>query len=294
MKKYIFIILAVVFAVTFTILPAAATETDFDTIVELETIAEGEEVSFVADTSVEEITVMDESEIESFAVIDGSMSLSEVILAIAERCGISVEEAEKMVTDIRVIGDRYLGGNDLWLRVTEDMEEHPAKWTLFGVLILIVLFLIGVLIKRVISDAVSTQRMKVALERIDEAINGDEKDENGRALSIRAMINEKNGHIDLLEKENGELKAKTEELTQVIDTLKTAIGKVEVNSDTSLKLTEETMLRVIQLINIAMDRKIPLTSKEFRDLWYTHTQGKIKEIYEEGSHGGEAGTVSQA
>lgn len=234
-------------------------------------------------------------EYEGTIEIDDTMSLSEVILAVADRCGISVEEAEKMVADIRVIGDRYLGENDLWVRISADMEEHPAKWTMLGLLLATVFVLIGVLIKRVINDAMTNQRMKVALENLDKALNGDEKDENGKALSIRAMIGEKNGQIEKLEKENeaqreeiGSLKRKAEELAGVITGLNNAISKIESNSDTSLKITEESALQLIQLINIALDRKVPITSKEARQIWYEHTQNNIKRIYEEGTDNGGA------
>lgn len=236
-----------------------------------------------------------ESVVESATevAIDESMSLSEVIVAISKACGVSVEEAEKIVSDIKAIGDEYLGEIDLWVRISADMEEHPAKWTMLGLLLATVFVLIGVLIKRVITDAMTAQKMKIALENLDKALNGDEKDENGKALSIRAMIGEKNGQIEKLEKENeaqreeiGSLKLKAEELAGVIAGLNNAISKIESNSDTSLKITEESALQLIQLINIALDRKVPITSKEARQIWYEHTQNNIKRIYEEGTDNG--------
>ena len=232
-----------------------------------------------------------ESVVESATevAIDESMSLSEVIVAISKACGVSVEEAEKIVSDIKAIGDEYLGEIDLWVRISEDMETHPAKWTLLGLLLATVFVLIGVLIKRVITDAMTAQKMKIALENLDKALNGDEKDENGKALSIRAMIGEKNGQIEenaAQREEIGSLKLKAEELAGVITGLNNAISKIESNSDTSLKITEESALQLIQLINIALDRKVPITSKEARQIWYEHTQNNIKRIYEEGTDNG--------
>lgn len=270
MKKIFLICLAVMFALCIVPISASAVETAIGT----EAITEG----------------MTDLE------IDETMSLSEVILAVSKACGVSVEEAERIVLGIKAIGDEYLGENDLWVRISADMEEHPAKWTMLGLLLATVFVLIGVLIKRVITDALTAQKMKVALENLDHALNGDERDENGKALSIRAMIGEKNGQIEKLEKENeaqreeiGSLKLKAEELTGVITGLNNAISKIESNSDTSLKITEESALQLIQLINIALDRKVPITSKEARQIWYEHTQNNIKRIYEEGTdNGGEA------
>ena len=66
------------------------------------------------------------------------------------------------------------------------------------------------------------------------------------------------------------------------------VGKVESNSDTSLKLSEETALQILQLLNIAMDRKVPITTAEARQIWYEHTQNRIKTIYEEGLGNGKS------
>lgn len=279
MKKVFLICLAVMFVLG--VVPISATETGVET-----EVAETAEIVSEAPA---------ETPAETDIVIDESMSLSEVIIAISKACGVSIEDAEKMVVNIKTVGDQYLGEHDLWVRISADMEEHPAKWTLLGLLLATVFVLIGVLIKRVINDAMTNQRMKVALENLDKALNGDEKDENGKALSIRAMIGEKNGQIEKLEKENeaqreeiGSLKRKAEELAGVITGLNNAISKIESNSDTSLKITEESALQLIQLINIALDRKVPITSKEARQIWYEHTQNNIKRIYEEGTDNGGA------
>ena len=150
------------------------------------------------------------TETDALIVIDESMSWNEIVFAVAEACGISIEEAEKTVSNIRIVGDKYFGENDLWVHITEDMDMHPAKWTFIGLVLALALFLVGLLIKRVISDATSMAKLKIAVSNIDAALNGDEKGSDGKALSIRAMINEKNGHIELLEKENEALAAKAE------------------------------------------------------------------------------------
>lgn len=292
MKK--FICLMIVAIMLFLALPVGATELGSETESFIGSVAESEETS--ADESADIVFPEGETagETDAVIVIDESMSWSEVVFAIAEACGISVEEAERMVGNIRVVGDKYFGESDLWAQVVTDMDAHPAKWTLIGMLIALILFLVGLLVKRVISDATAMAKLKVAVSNIDAALNGDEKDSKGNALSIRAMISEKNGHVELLEKENVELKAKAEELAQVVETLNKAIGKIEANSDTSLKLTEESALQILQLLNIALDRKVPITTKEAREIWYSATQNKIKSIYEEGVANGNDGNAEKA
>lgn len=292
MKKLICIMIAAIMLLF--ALPAGATELGSESESFIDSVVESEEIS--AEESSEIVFPESETAVETEAVIviDESMSWSEVVFAIAEVCGISVEEAEKMVGNIRIVGDKYFGESDLWAQVVTDMDAHPAKWTLIGMLIALILFLVGLLVKRVISDATAMAKLKVAVSNIDAALNGDERDSKGNALSIRAMINEKNGHIELLEKENVELKTKAEELAQVVESLNKAIGKIEANSDTSLKLTEESTLQILQLLNIALDRKVPITTKEAREIWYSATQNKIKSIYEEGVANGNDGNAEKA
>ena len=270
MKKIICFLIcaAIIFAA---VLPIAASET-------------AEEV--VTEATTEAVT-----EVVTEADIDGAMSLSEMILALAQKFGISVEDAEELVGDVKNVGDKYLEGNSLWDKISEDIQKNPAKWTIYGIVALLVLFLIGVLIKRVINDALNGQRQRIAIENIDKSINGDD---DAPGNSLRELINKKNDDIDLLgnehaglEKRVDELKLTADLLTAKVEYLSKIAEKMEKNSDTSLKMTEESALQILQLLNIALDRKVPITSKEARQMWYEHTQNNIKSIYEEAKNGGE-------
>lgn len=283
MKKLI--IAAVLIAVLLFALPVSATEVE--TGIETEVISE--------DTAEIETTVAVDVEIGE------ELSFSETVLAIADKLGISVEEAEDLVQSIREFGDEYFSDTDLWSRVTADMDAHPAKWTIFGLLAALVLFLIGLLIKRVISDATTLSRLKVAVAGIDRALSGDGQGDTQGEPSIRALINGNNERLEEFKREHGEqlellkgenaaLAARNEELTQTVRGLNEVIRKMESNSDTSLKITEESALQILQLLNLALDRKVPVTTKEARALWYSATQNKIKSIYEEGVDNVNGGT----
>lgn len=270
MKKIICFLIcaAIIFAA---VLPIAASETATEVVTEATTEAVTEAVTE--------------------ADIDGSMSLSEMILALAQKFGISVEDAEELVGDVKNVGDKYLEGNGLWDKISEDIQKNPAKWTVYGIVALLILFLIGVLIKRVINDALNGQRQRIAIENIGKSIDGDEE---APGNSLRELINKKNDDIDLLGKEHVGLEKRVDELKMTADLLTAKVEylskiaeKMEKNSDTSLKMTEESALQILQLLNIALDRKVPITSKEARQIWYEHTQNNIKSIYEEAQNGGE-------
>ena len=335
-KTFVFLLTIIFAAVSFITVSAtesnALTETEFetdvdggvetvgDTVIEgttVEETAEALETTEISETTwaaettePSEATKADEST-EALIEIRDDMSFSEIVFAIADAFGISVEEAEKMVANIRELGDRYLSDSDLWGQIAADMDAHPAKWTLIGLMAALILFLIGLLIKRVISDATAISRLKVAVAGIDRALSGDGQGDGQDELSVRALIRASNEQLETFKGEHGEqleqiktehhaqieqlkgenvaLAAKVEEQTQAVQSLIEVIRKTAANSDTSLKLTEESTLRIMQLLKLTLDRDIPKTSKEARALWYSATQSRIKEIYEEGVTNAENG-----
>ena len=302
MKKIYFILTVIMI---FALLTVGVSATEGESAVWTETSGKSEAESFtVSETGSEGESVTEyETGSETDILIGGDVegetvfteneqTLSEAILAVAEELGISFEEAEALVAKAIMLGDKYLSDSDLWAAVAKDIGDHPAKWVLIAAVFLLILFLIGLLIKRVLNDAVSLQRTKIAIEGISKALFGDE---DGDGTSIKAMIAEKNEQIETLKAENAEqqkriasLEKKATQLAEAIKGLIETVGKVESNSDTSLKLSEETALQILQLLNIAMDRKVPITTAEARQIWYEHTQNRIKTIYEEGLGNGKS------
>lgn len=296
MKKLIIAVMMI--AVLVFALPAGAVETEVDSAAEgteytgadtvIEDTTAGETTvteTTIVETTVAETTATETAEsvtTEALIDINEDMSFSELVLAIADKFGVSVEEAEKMVGNIREIGDKYLSDSDLWDQVTADMDANPARWTLIGLMAALILFLIGLLIKRVISDATTLSRLKVSVTDIRRGLLGDEDGSEQGDASICTLIKEKNMQIEQLKIDNASLIEIVDELKKSTEVLGETIHKVESNSDTSLKITEESALQILQLLNLALDRKVPVTTKEARALWYSATQNKIKTIYEEG------------
>lgn len=296
MKKLIIAVMMI--AVLVFALPAGAVETEVDSAAEgteytgadtvIEDTTAGETTvteTTIVETTVAETTATETAEsvtTEALIDINEDMSFSELVLAIADKFGVSVEEAEKMVGSIREIGDKYLSDSDLWDEVTADMDANPARWTLIGLMAALIIFLIGLLIKRVISDATTLSRLKMSVTDIRRGLLGDEEGGEQGDASICTLIKEKNMQIEQLKIDNASLIEIVDELKKSTEVLGETIHKVESNSDTSLKITEESALQILQLLNLALDRKVPVTTKEARALWYSATQNKIKTIYEEG------------
>lgn len=268
-RKILFIIIGVlvVLGVVITIVPLRASATDL-----------GEEVTDAKETA----AVEEQSgavELESQAVedlINGSGSKMETIMAFAELFGISAEEAEAIVNNIIVFGDEHFEENDLWTALRADILSNPDKWVIIVIIASAFIALIAFIIRCLIKNVLVQTNTKLKLKDIDEH----EAATSGKLDEIKILlgeIKEKEAELDEIKGENEELKGLLQSVKTLIEGESAAVDSLKANSETSLKVTEETALQIVQLLNIAMDRKVPIASAGARKLWYEDSVQKIKE-----------------
>ena len=80
------------------------------------------------------------------------------------------------------------------------------------------------------------------------------------------------------EEEADEMRETLDTVLQLLMSEAEAVGSLKSNSDTSLKLSEESAFQILQLLNIAMDRKVPTVTPEARKLWYDNSVAKLKKV----------------
>ncbi len=303
MKKYIAIIFAVVMAAIM-VLPCAATETVTEMPTEAITEAVSESVAVTEATAEEVTTVVTESEIitdaiadvvtesvetdvvteieisidigEVHDIIENSSSFAEAVIAIADRFGISIEDAEKLVGDMKALGDKYLGESEVWEIVKHDMENNPGKYVVVALIVLVLVAIIGLMLKWIVSNIGQIRALKIDLRSLKKSVDGDDSDE-GKANSLRYLISAKNGRIEALERENAEIKSELVLLCERDEELTLMASEVKKNTESALNITQETALQIAQLLCIAMDNgKLPLMSKEAKQIWLANTQARIK------------------
>lgn len=299
MKRYIFAAFAVLMILSLFVLSAGASESVSGIVEGLESesasdgVFEGSET--VDGTVIETVTnaiesVTDSSpvigEIDSQAVaelIDGVGSKYEAVLKLAGLFGISIEDAEALVDNIVVFGDEHFEESDMWLAIRADITAHPEKWTIIAILALGFMALMVFLIRSVIKNTLTQTNTKLKLADIDdheatviEKLKG-LKDENasfkGSLDTVKELIE---GEYIELKKENADLKELILTIRELIEGESAAVDSLKANSETSLKVTEESALQILQLLNIAMDRKVPIATKEARKLWYDDAVAKVK------------------
>ena len=317
MKKYIAIILAVVMAAIM-VLPCAATETVSEMPTEAISEAVSESVAVTEGVTTEVITteaaesvvteVMTELMTDAIAgvvtevvetdvvteievnidigevhdIIENSSSFAEAVIAIADRFGISIEDAEKLVGDMKALGDKYLGESEMWEIIKNDMAQNPGKYVVIALVILIIVAIIGFMLKWIVSNIGQIRALKMDVRGIKNSIEGDENGE-GKATSLRGLITAKNDEIKALKDKDAALEAEVIKLREEAARLTIEAGEVKKNTESALTVTQETALQIAQLLYIALDKgKMPVVSSEAKKIWYENFQSKIKATIGEG------------
>lgn len=290
MKRIFIAALAVMMVLSLFVLGAGATESDSGTVESLspenatENIFEGSET--VAE--VESESTLDAIESETFAesyidedklgeLISGSESKAQAVIKLAEAMGITVEDAEALIDKFITFGDKHFEDSDLWSALKQDVNEHPDKWIIIALVALAFVALVVFLIRSVIKNTLTQTNTKIKMASIEEHAKGVEK--QGEELTVK---------FTALKEEADEMRETLDTVLQLLMSEAEAVGSLKSNSDTSLKLSEESAFQILQLLNIAMDRKVPTVTPEARKLWYDNSVAKLKKtVGEADKPGGE-------
>lgn len=280
MKRILAFTLAAVMVLSLFMVSAGATESDSGTAKSsstenaTESIFEGSET--VAE--VESESTLDAIESETFAesyidedilgeLISGSESKTQAVIKLAEAMGITVEDAEALIDKFITFGDEHFEDSDLWSALKQDVNEHPDKWVLIALVALAFVALVVFLIRSAIKNTLTQTNTKLRMASIEEHAKGVEK--QGEDLKVQ---------FTALKEEADEMRETLDTVLQLLMSEVEAVGSLKSNSDTSLKLSEESAFQILQLLNIAMDRKVPTVTPEARKLWYDNSVAKLKKV----------------
>ena len=280
MKRKFIAIMAVIMALALLTVGAGATESDSGTVESLspenatESVFEGSET--VAE--VENESTLDAIESETFAesyidedilgeLISGSESKTQAVIKLAEAMGITVEDAEALIDKFITFGDEHFEDSDLWSALKQDVNLHPDKWIIIALVALAFVALVVFLIRSVIKNTLTQTNTKIKMASIEEHAKGVEK--QGEELKVQ---------FTALKEEADEMRETLDTVLQLLMSEAEAVGSLKSNSDTSLKLSEESAFQILQLLNIAMDRKVPTVTPEARNLWYDNSVAKLKKV----------------
>jgi uncharacterized protein (DUF885 family) len=149
-------------------------------------------------------------------------------------------------------------------------------------LLALVIFLIRGLIKNTAAQA--TNKMNIEDIKKTEAVTATRLSEHSTKLvgienehaDIKAEIAEINARCEATQKATDEALAKVGDiLAKAVDMLD-KVEVIERNSANALKVNVEQALETVELLNIAMCRKLPTVSETTRKVWRDNAVSKIK------------------
>jgi peptidoglycan hydrolase CwlO-like protein len=209
-------------------------------------------------------------------IIKDSDTLADAIISVASKFGITIEDAEELVEDVVHLGDKYLGETEIWEVIKGDIRANPEKYILIALCFLMFIALVVFIIRWIVHNMSQLRTLKMNVTGLKKSVDGDDSEE-GKASSLRALITAKNDEIKVLEEKDAELEKEVINLREEVARLTKEAAGVKKNTESSLNVIQETALQIAQLLCIAMDQgKMPVMSKDARQIWYENSQMKIK------------------
>lgn len=249
MKKILYVVFVVALALTLFTFGAGATETG---------------ATETTDVFTETGIVLDEEEISQvIEVLDEAENKPEAILALAEKLGITTEQAETIINSFIVMGDEYFGDNAAWVSFSNAIGEDMQFWTVVlvaGAAVLSIIGMVFVMIARVAPNAkaakaYSEQGVKFSKE-IAEA--NSETLENLKALFAKA-----------LEKES--------EFEEIIKAKEDKILLLEAAYDKEHRAVVTALCYALRVQKLICDRtSMPMTDKATIDNFYALGVDQLK------------------
>lgn len=267
MKKIFLIITAMCLIFTLAAVGVSATETEV--ITETEAVTWTEAVTETEVITETEVTTAVETlyEVESgeaadiVDIISKAESKADAIFAVAEKLGISYEDAEGLVNSVLALGDKYLGENAGWVRFKEKVIGNMEFWAIVAVIALVALALLWC----ALSNHIKNRRFKNVEFNISEvsATAAEAKDINSQTLAkLLEMVEESRA-------KEAEHKQYIEELVKKITELK----EENVEQDKERIKTQRdiltAMLSALRMEKLICDRtRMPMADKATIDHFY--------------------------
>lgn len=294
MKK-IFIFLMVLALCMAVILPVGAAETFEGTFENTENLSGSEIVTESVEDTAESHPVSDsefisetESQTENIAAIIGDAdSRLDAIVKIAEAMGITLDEAEALLDKMVALGDEHLADSDLWNDIRADILENPDRWIIVALVVLMLIALVTFIIRGLIKNTTAQAATRANIidikeneAKISEKVNAATKKLSsieGEHVEIKAEMCEIRELAEKMQSVVDASKDETARIHEMAITMLSAVERIKADSASALKVNEEQALQTVQLLNIAMGRKLPTVSQATRNIWYEDAVSKIKE-----------------
>ena len=195
--------------------------------------------------------------------LEESKNKTEAILAVAQKLGITTDEAEEIVNAVIKYGDEYFGDASWWSVFKTDVRENMTFWVTVIVAIAAILAIVGgvfVLIGKI------NPTMRRALFGVEDVLKNTTKEAEEISQTLANITNLAH---DVAEKDEiyNKLIAEKEEH---IEKLCEKIAEIEASAEKERRSMFFAGAYNLQILRIICSRTaMPLADKAAIDLWYT-------------------------
>lgn len=264
MKKTLLIVVAVlaILAVVVTVFNVGATDAENPAIEQTEvSTAELEATEALPES---ETPLIDSEAVDEIvSIFEQADSKPEAIIALAEKLGITTEEAEALINAVIVVGDETFGDNDWWVVFKQNVQEDMQFW---AIAIVVIIAALSIFCGIFVLLAKTNPTMKKTLWKMTQM----RQDTEIMSTNIsETLVNLKDQYAVALEKEAffEQLLAEKEEK---IAELTSKIKDIEEAGETDRLNMLNAEMYILRMIKLICDRTaMPLTDKATIDLFYT-------------------------
>lgn len=207
---------------------------------------------------------------EIVEVLENTSSKAEAILMVAEKLGITAEEAERLIDVVLEVGDAHFGEDQWWIAFKNNVEEDIQYWTTAVVVIVAGLSVAGGAVVLLSRTNPNIRKIRYGVSETVK-ITKENAEANSQSLgNITALVTENNEKNEM---QRHLIDEKEKQTTQLLEKI-TALEESNERERRDMLITEGYNLRMLKLI---IDRTpLPLADKATIDLFYAKGMEPIR------------------
>ncbi len=223
-------------------------------------------------TDTETATVTEEVALEEIVeeLEDGSITLADAIMALAEKAGMTREEAEQLIESALLWGDNNLSERAWWEKIRASIAENTEFWVMSLLAAVAIVSIIGGAITLFIGVQKRIKRIEYGTGRVMS-----DSDSNKEAIS-QTLGTLKESYekmcVALVEIENEKLKK-----DDVIISLQEELKGLESKLEKTNKRMLQAELYNTQAHKLTLERSnLPMSDKSILSLWFAKAEDSLK------------------
>ena len=276
MKKHIIYISCIflVILIGLSATPAFAADTELDTTLEsteeITEVQSSEATTIEASTETAEDSTAAQIEDGEIAeniidIVENSENKGQAILKLAEKLGITQEEAESLIDSFVALGDEYLGETSFWVAFKTDLQENMQFWATVIVCIIAVLAIVAGIF---VLLAKTNPTMRRAMLGMTDTLKITKESAATNSQALGEMQSEHKAFLLEMKERDSLHQAIIQEKEERIKILTEHLSEVEDRSETERKNMLVALANNLRILKLICDRTpLPVADKATIDLW---------------------------